>query len=748
MLVVNNIGGDVNTPPHLVGLQSFSLVAPPNGYPVLTIQPQSQSVVVGSNVVISAAAFGAAPLTYLWHKDGNLFSIQPNGDLALPNVGIVDAGVYELTVTNNLGSIISSPATLQILPPNAPSIRVNGQIAANNVSAANPASISISGGFAGGFIFYTLDGSTPTTSSALYSGPFNLTSSAPVRAMSLSSDFSQMVIAPTVNISIVPTYNLVVTTNGAGSTFANPATGPYLSNSTVTLTAVAGANWAFANWSGDVMGTTNPVTVTMNGPKQVQANFVPTAYPLTLTTAGGGSMTANNSNLTANTYYPAGTAVSLQANPSVGWTFVGWTGTVSSAANPLAVTMNQTQNIQAVFGTTVGINIGGSGSVQLNPPNPVPFGTTVTATAVPGPGYYFVSWNGVASGTNSPTQFSVTTATPTVGALFAQSPKPTIITDPTNTSAIQGNTAVFYTEASGLAPLTYQWRREALALPNATNANLVLPNVASSDAGLFDVVVMNGYGNTVTSKVATLTVLIPATITNHPSSQVVSYGDSASFSVGAYGNPAVSYQWLFNDSALSNQTSSQLVLTNIGTNLLGDYSVAVFNNFSAVTSSVASLLMAPSIRSSFAGDTAIWGKPTSLSVNAVGSGNLTYQWFKDGIAIANATNATLPFMATQFSDGGLYSVVVTSEWGNTTNTPALLVVNPANISLGLFAGVIIEGVPGYTYGIQASANLFDTNSWTTVTNLLLTEPTQIWVDTSVDVHAPNQQKKFYRIVAP
>lgn len=96
--------------------------------------------------------------------------------------------------------------------------------------------------------------------------------------------------------------------------------------------------------------------------------------------------------------------------------------------------------------------------------------------------------------------------------------------------------------------------------------------------------------------------------------------------------------------------------------------------------------------------------------------------------IVRGTNSTLEFSAVQIGDAGLYFVIVTSPYGSATNAPAQLVVNPANISLGLYAGVTIEGVPGYTYGIQYTTDLRDTNSWITATNLTLSQPVELWVD--------------------
>jgi hypothetical protein len=156
--------------------------------------------------------------------------------------------------------------------------------------------------------------------------------------------------------------------------------------------------------------------------------------------------------------------------------------------------------------------------------------------------------------------------------------------------------------------------------------------------------------------------------------------------------------------------------------------------------------MSPSIISPFGGATAIWGRDTLLSVGAIGSGTLSYQWFKDGVAIDGATGPTLDFASVQFTNGGVYSVVVSSGFGTVTNVPAQLIVNPAGLSLGFSPTLTISGVAGYSYIIQSSTNLTDTNKWVTLTNLILTEPVELWVDTNVDASSPLNSKYFYRIL--
>lgn len=59
--------------------------------------------------------------------------------------------------------------------------------------------------------------------------------------------------------------------------------------------------------------------------------------------------------------------------------------------------------------------------------------------------------------------------------------------------------------------------------------------------------------------------------------------------------------------------------------------------------------------------------PLELSVTAVGEGDLSYQWRKDGVNIVGATSAKLDFGQSKPSDSGRYNVVVTNLVGSVTS---------------------------------------------------------------------------------
>jgi hypothetical protein len=81
-----------------------------------------------------------------------------------------------------------------------------------------------------------------------------------------------------------------------------------------------------------------------------------------------------------------------------------------------------------------------------------------------------------------------------------------------------------------------------------------------------------------------------------------------------------------------------------------------------------------------------------------------------------------------------------------TNAAYEVVVNPANIALGFYPGLTIDGVAGYSYIIQSSTNLANTNAWITLTNLTLAEPLELYVDTNVDASSPFNPKTFYKVL--
>ncbi|MGB9841310.1 MAG: InlB B-repeat-containing protein, partial [Candidatus Bathyarchaeales archaeon] len=66
---------------------------------------------------------------------------------------------------------------------------------------------------------------------------------------------------------------LVINIVGNGVVTKTPDQTTYADGTTVELTATAASGWTFSHWSGDAAGTSNPITITMDGDKTVTAYF-------------------------------------------------------------------------------------------------------------------------------------------------------------------------------------------------------------------------------------------------------------------------------------------------------------------------------------------------------------------------------------------------------------------------------------------------------------------------------------------
>lgn len=147
---------------------------------------------------------------------------------------------------------------------------------------------------------------------------------------------------------------------------------------------------------------------------------------------------------------------------------------------------------------------------------------------------------------------------------------------------------------SGSPPLSYQWKLNGVAIPNATGAIYVTPPMASgilAGPSVYSLVVSNSVGSS-TSNNVTLTV-VPATVapafTLQPVSQTVVNGSTVSLSVVATGTPAPALQWFKNGAAISGATSASLALPNVTAADAATYTVKATNSAGVATSQPAVL---------------------------------------------------------------------------------------------------------------------------------------------------------------
>ena len=205
----------------------------------------------------------------------------------------------------------------------------------------------------------------------------------------------------------IDTHVLNLTTVGSGAIAKSPDLAAYDYGTVVTLTATPPAGWHFGGYTGDLVTGTNPATVTMNADRAVSGTFVQDNYALAVTIVGSGTV-ARSPDLAS---YPSGTLVALTATPLAAYHFVGWSGDLVSASNPVSITMNAARAVTATFALdthALAVAIVGSGAVSRSPNLAnVPQGTVMTLTATPQTGWSFAGWSGDTTTATNPLVLTV-----------------------------------------------------------------------------------------------------------------------------------------------------------------------------------------------------------------------------------------------------------------------------------------------------------------------------------------------------
>ncbi len=164
-----------------------------------------------------------------------------------------------------------------------------------------------------------------------------------------------------------------------------------------------------------------------------------------------------------------------------------------------------------------------------------------------------------------------------------------------------------------------------------------------------------------------------------PAPDTIVAGKSLVFSVSMNPdvNPAPSYQWYYNGTAITGATASTYPLGSVALKDAGAYSVTVTNGLGSATSPAVILvvLLPPSISIQPVAQTKCTGEGASFTVEASGTIPLSYKWKKNGTAIpVNSDEATFSIASISASDSGLYSCQVTNGAGNVSTQSAKLTV--------------------------------------------------------------------------
>jgi len=690
----------------VVGLLAFAGAARAQA-PVITTQPASQTVDIGTTGTLSVVATNATG--YQWYQgttaltNGGDFSGSLTATLTITNAQAADSGSFTVVVSNASGYVTSSAATFTAAVLHAPTITspltlsvvplvpftytITGTDLPTSFGATVPAGISF-------------DAATGTLTGAIATAG---TITVPISAgNSLGNTNASLVITaapppPQYATTLVSAYGAPVPT---GLSFI---VGVGLFASYTSLDYVSTGSNLIIGASGEVGNA--------DGPAASARFFHPTGLA---SDAAGNLYIADTGNDTIRSY-SSGNVTTLAGSPQVSGSLDA-TGSAARFNGPTALTVGSDGTIYVAdtgnntirkittggIVTTLAGSAGQAGSVdgtgsaaRFN----APAGIAVDST-----GNVYVTDSG---------NYTVRKVTPGgVVTTFAGTVGHSAWTDGTGTAASFTQVGGLAIDPSGNLYVGDTLVREITPGGKVTTLGPIVPSLAPMNANYYmgvrsilpvviaigpltgitvdaqgDVFFVNNPTSAYSIGIVELQPFVPLSVVSNPVNEQVFVDDPAPLTFTVTGsNPK--YVWFptgfpisggspENDLIVSTESTFDAPASMDGSsptsNGIGDsgsYTVIAYNAGSYVTASASvELVETPSVLLS--GTIAV-GQSATLTcyVSAIRqsgppAGGLTYQWTKDGAPIPGATGPTLTFASLTLTDAGQYQVLVTTQSGDT-----------------------------------------------------------------------------------
>jgi hypothetical protein len=165
---------------------------------------------------------------------------------------------------------------------------------------------------------------------------------------------------------------------------------------------------------------------------------------------------------------------------------------------------------------------------------------------------------------------------------------PAVTVQPVPQSVASGGTVIFSGDGFGALPLHFQWRKDGVDIPEATNRLLTISEAQLEDAGDYSLVISNTFGQVVSSNAALVVgCFAGVAINTPPQNQTLFAGTTLQLGVTAAGTQPIGYQWLRNGVPLPGATNASYSRPDIQNADSGLYAVAVSNCLGVVMSSSA-----------------------------------------------------------------------------------------------------------------------------------------------------------------
>ena len=337
------------------------------------------------------------------HGSSKTFTMSPSEDYSVEDV-LVDGesvGPRDTYTFNNITSNHTISVSFTTLPPETYTVTFNvsdssGVLLGADVTFNGESKITDAQGTAA--FTGVLAGNKPYTVSK--EGYNNSTGT-----VNVDSD-------ETVDVTLTKkTYTLTVNTGGEGTVTKNPDKATYTHGEVVQLTANPADNWNFTGWSGDLAGSANPESITMNSDKTVTANFSIVQYTITASAGTGGTISPSGQ---VKVNHGSNQSFSISANIGYDIQDVKVDGVSEGAIGSYTFTnVTSDHAIAATFKIktyTVSVSSNPEEGGSVNGGGTYNHGAQVSCQATANEGYRFVSWTegGVVVSENSNYTFNIT----------------------------------------------------------------------------------------------------------------------------------------------------------------------------------------------------------------------------------------------------------------------------------------------------------------------------------------------------
>jgi hypothetical protein len=271
----------------------------------VSITPPSATIDLSQSVSFSSTVSGGTPpYTYQWYVN-NVAYPGANSPTWLYTPTATGYYLVHLNVTDNTGTKAKSnisPVTVN----SAPSVSISPTLSAIKLGESVPFSSTVIGGTTPhSYQWYLNDTAVPGATSDSWTFTPVLTGYY-VIFLKVTDNALYTAISNDAYVTVgLPTYKLTVQTSGLGTyithvyngtnllgtaTDATPYVGSFVQGSVIWVDVdspiVDGSKrFVFTSWSGDVTGSTRPVSITMDGNRTITANYK-TQYAVTFTQTG------------------------------------------------------------------------------------------------------------------------------------------------------------------------------------------------------------------------------------------------------------------------------------------------------------------------------------------------------------------------------------------------------------------------------------------------------------------------------